>query len=425
MLPEDELLYYCALSGASPARLQTLSHLTASIKDWDICLRRTRFHRLQPRLYILLKRNGGPSLVGDPAWKKIESAYLYSQAYVMALEGELTEILLPALNKMNVDVLLLKGAALLQNVYQDKPLRFCVDLDLLVRPNHLSQAEDCLRGLGYHPKRLTHFPSLWHEREIGSKLNREFTWTHPERGILLDLHTDAFDESPFFTLEPNWLWEKASPLDLNGSKAFLPHPNNFILHLLLHLVKHAGASQNAFGWYVDLDESLRYFGSQMDSEALWERIRASSQSNEVLRLLAFLRDHFSTPLPSFWLSRLQEKKARPPSLEEIFPPADLSEVILFKQTDVVDRREQVLFYWSQVRGFRKKFWFLLRWLFPDREYLETKFPFSTRLEQVRAYLEHFVCFSAKGLHLLFHAVLKRDAKTLERRRRNKYTLHTT
>src|SRR3954452_1614110 len=57
--------------------------------------------------------------------------------------------LLEAFAAAGVDVLLLKGAALARLLYEPGERRGYVDVDLLVRPDHLERAASVLKGVGY------------------------------------------------------------------------------------------------------------------------------------------------------------------------------------------------------------------------------------------------------------------------------------
>lgn len=395
---EDQLLYLCSLPRPNDLGRETLTFLSARIQNWDRLLEKVAYHKLQPRFYSFLKRNDAPAFLDPPVWRKIESAYRWAQAYVMAHEGELG-ILLPLMNWALIPVLLLKGAALLQTVYREKPIRFLVDLDLLVHPRDLDRVKTILQTAGFHA-RLDHLPSQWHEQQVYSGPERvHFPFVHPERKIYLDLHLEAFEPPSPFHLKPDWLWEGARLIPLGPSQAFLPSPTNLFLHLLFHLAGHAAAQQNVFGWYLDLDECLRFFAEQIDGRLVREVIGSSARRDELLKILALIDYYFSSPFPEEIKSLLGEGEVKPPPLEVIFSSSEKSELAIFNHPEGLNRREQFLSYWGQVSGFRKKSLFLLRWLLPDRDYLEKKYPFRTFREKGVAYLKHFVTLLLKGISL--------------------------
>lgn len=401
MEPTDELLYLSCLPRSRPTDQETLLSLLSKIDDWDHFLKKAIFHRLQPRLYSFLKRQNAVSSLSPEIWRKIESVYFESQAYVMAHEAELAR-LLPRFNRAGIEVLLLKGAALLQTVYSRNPVRFLVDLDLLVHEEDFSRAEILLEESGYQTKPIrSHLPSAWHDRELGPRLHRgTSTWIHPQRDVKMDLHEKAFEELSFFELERDWLWREARPILVNEHRAFLPSPTNLFMHLLLHLVKHARMWENSLGWYLDLDECLRYFGNEIDDRLCLQILQKNHGAGKAYEILAFLNTYFSSPLPHRFKSFLEEKNIKPPSLESVFAVPKNSEVAASSRPDWSDRGEVFLFYWNRMSGLRKKMGFLWRWIFPDRRYLETKYPFGNLFEKLSAYARHFLATARKGVGFL-------------------------
>lgn len=421
--PGDQLLYLSAFSSpreagrsgfqpeASPPSVENptyLSLLYLGVKDWGQLLEQASFHRLQPRLYSFLKRNGAPDLLKTEVWGKIESVYRWAQFQVMGLEAELVTRLLPHFNQAGIDTMLLKGAALLQTVYQEKPVRFCIDLDLLIHPENLSKAQTLLGELGYRPNRLSHFPSEWHERELGLMLNREFTFSHPQKGIAVDLHTEPFDESPAFRLKPNWLWEEAVPIKMDGAFAFLPEPTRLFIHLLFHLVKHAGSGDPCLGWLADLDECLLFFGEEIDGGFCRTAIQDSPSSSRMLEVLAFLDSYLGSPLPEKLQQMIKTRGVDPLPPPSLLSPKK-SEWALWNDTTWGNRRENFIFYWNRVSGFRKKWAFLFHWVFPEKEYLKVKYPFRTFQNRWAAYFRHWYAMGAKGIGLVFYLLRRKSS----------------
>ncbi len=420
MEPADEILYRCSFIDRKPIDQKALFPLLSKIDDWGGFLEKAFFHRVPLRLYSLLKRHGAASLLDSATWAKIESSYFKAQAFVMSHEAELHS-LLPEFNRAGVDVLLLKGAALLQTVYRKKPLRFLVDLDLLVRQVDFSHAENLLQEEGYQQKPIrSHLPSAWHDRELGSQIRRgTSTWVHPERNVKIDLHEEAFEELSFFRFEPDWMWQKASPILINGHRAFLPSPANLFIHLLLHLVKHARMWENSLGWYLDLDECLRYFKKEINGKACLEILQKNQGAGKAFEILAFLDQNLGSPIPTELKSTLQKNDTPSLSRESIFFLPSTRSGLRSTHADWRDPAELFLFYWGQMRGWGKKFWFLWYWVFPDPSYLETKYPFGSLLEKIKAYLIHFASMTGKGVRLFPHLLRSQSACP---NRKNGYTL---
>lgn len=366
---EDKLLFLCCRSRFSPSDTDSLLTLVRTIDDWEGFLKRVNYHRLQPRFYSLMKTSGGASQLAPSLWEKIEACYRKAQFSVLALEAELVTRLLPAFNQSEIDVLLLKGAALNQTVYQNRPIRFFVDLDLLIHGHDLKGTRTLLEKLGYLPT-LSHFPSEWHQKQTSIQAHEvSFPYIHSEKGINVDLHVDAFEEWLPFNLPSDWLWQNVTVVHFSDAHAFLPDPTQLFTHLFLHLIKHARAGEDALGWYLDLDELLRYFGSRID-------LRNVPLQKELAKTLGFLKTNF-------------DPKKRP-------------DWKISKQIQSGNRQELFLLYWKGLTGLRSKLWFALRWLFPDASYLRKKYRFRNLFEKTWAYARHLFSMSCKGIGLALY-----------------------
>ena len=404
---DDQLLFLSSLPKEGGVDRETLNRLLFGVKDWNRLLQKAFTHRLPLRLYSFLKRHNAPLVLAPQDWKKIEQTSRLAQFHVIAHEAEL-ETLLPRFHQAGIDVLLLKGAALLQTVYREKPIRFFSDVDLMVHRETLEASQAILQDLGYQKDSHSHFPSEWHRRELEPHLcHNAFAWTQSERKINVDLHTEAFDDQNPFSLPRDWLWEEAEQIPVAEAVAFLPHPNRLFLHLLLHLAKHIGMRQNFLGWFSDLDECLQYFQGEIDGDFCWQAIQSSTRANKILEILAFIHLHFSSDLPQKFQRIIEERRIEPLALESIFTPGSQLDLSTFNEAAWLDRRELFFTYWNKVSGLRKKMWFLVRWVFPSREYLQTKYPFQTFPGKLAAYLRHFWMVFLKGMSLGIYFVLKK------------------
>ena len=417
MKNEDQLLRLTCLTGDKECGPQEESvRLASGVQDWDRFLQKADFHRLLPRTYLLLKNGGADSFLRPQIWKKIEEAHLMAQFRVLALEAELIKNLLPRFNQEGVEVLLLKGAALQQNVYRKKPIRSFVDLDLMIHEKDLSKASKILEGEGYQ-RRLSHFPSQWHAREFGIEAGEiAFPYWQGEREIKLDLHVDAFERWSPFRFTRNWLWENAKPITVGVSEALVPEPNRLFLHLLFHLLKHVQAHENILGWYLDLTECLCYFEKEIDGSFCLRAVQSNSGENQILEILDFLDRELNAPLPPEFRPLIERKRIKTLSWENILDPIQPSELAGFNQSEGTDRRELFLFYWKQVRGLRKKLIFLLRWLVPDPGYLKVKYPFRNTWDKCLAYGRHLTVMALKGVSLGFYWLRRERAGSHAARR---------
>lgn len=390
-----QLLYLCALRDI-PLPAKELSELVFQVEDWDVLLRKAAYHRLQPRLYLFLKRNGARAFLKVETWRKIERTYFQAQAYTLALKGELIHVLLPQFNESGIDVLLLKGAALMQTVYKENPVRYFVDLDLLVRKKDFLRVQTLLEQKGYEMRSV--FPGSRHRLKGFPQEHRvPLEFVHPERGIHVDLHSQFFEPWSSFHLDSEDFWETAQPIFVEGIRTLIPNENIFFVHLLLHTLKHAKHNEHILGWYLDLDEYLRYFNGQIKEEVYSKAIdRMAPHTLELLKIFSFIQLHFGSPLPDSIASLLRNKKIGPPPLKSIFDPPSQAELIT---VDFRESSERFLFFWKGLPEFQKKLTLLWQWAFPHFQYVEKKYRAFGLLHKIGAYFRHFLVMMLKALGL--------------------------
>ena len=158
--------------------------------------------------------------------------YTLNQQRISRFHEELHDIL-ALFARHGVDVMPLKGAILSTSYYEDPALRPMSDLDLLVRPDHLTQAAVLLGQLGYEPESRN-----WKHIELSKPNNRQvvnYEGEHPDNPRRLDLHAYCHEmfAGPRVDLTEG-MWANATAGTLLGQPAWLPHPDWLWLHLLLH-----------------------------------------------------------------------------------------------------------------------------------------------------------------------------------------------
>ncbi len=185
------------------------------------------------------------------------------------------ERILKAFQEAGIEVIVLKGAALAQTVYEDIGLRPMNDLDLLVRPKSLRKAVKVLQGLGFAP--LMYSYARYHVFLRQENLTAELQWN------LLD------------GVQHYELWSQAVPL--------FPWTDGVLtLNTQMHLLYLAG---HAFWqhqrrlrliWLYDLRLVAGKYRRE-DWETLLQRTASSIWQPALLNALTALKTHFGDDLP--------------------------------------------------------------------------------------------------------------------------------
>lgn len=169
-------------------------------------------------------------------------------------------------NAAGVDLMVLKGAALLLTTYDQPHRRSSCDLDLLVRPDQIDRAIALLSehgcGRSQHLVRDDFFPRFYYEAEF--EAGEVFPLT-------IDLHIRPFRPLRYTRLVPDdLLWRHARPLRLGGGTVYLPGQEDMLLHLAVHYAIHGGGENK---WARDIRLWIRRHGECID----WDRLNRTAE----------------------------------------------------------------------------------------------------------------------------------------------------
>jgi hypothetical protein len=157
--------------------------------DWETILDRAELRLTAPLLRFNLAAMGELGRLPEAARRRIDESARIWAARHLAYVSEARRLIL-ALAAAGVDAVPLKGAALMLGGYYPQPgLRAALDIDLLVDPARLDQAEAVAESIGY-----VEIPGRSQAR-TRQRLENERNHGWPRRGpggLLLELHHRAF-----------------------------------------------------------------------------------------------------------------------------------------------------------------------------------------------------------------------------------------
>jgi len=312
-----------------------------------------RSHGLTPALYHRLRYASPPC--EDAVWESLEADYWATAARNTQRYHELG-LVLAALRARDVRVLLLKGAALAETIYDNIALRPMGDVDLLVPRSHLREAIAILQALGYRRDKGEAHPGFAAEYE------NEIAFIHPTSEMAVELHWHLIDAEFYMRRIPEEaLWKEAVPLRIAEHPVEAFGPEATLVYLPAHWVLHHHA--HGLRWLYDMDRLVRHYQGTLD----WAKIAALAQAwCLVLPLQTALRQcgaHMHTPIPAAVMESLE---AIPVSAQEQRAFAYLTS----PRRDVISRfyRDLVM-----IQGVRRKVRYLWYSIFPNRDYMMERY----------------------------------------------------
>ncbi len=196
---------------------------------------------------------------------------------------------LSMLARDNVPVLVLKGAALAETIYEEPALRHCHDIDLLVGHDDMKRATGRLLSLGWTRPNT----------EIG--IATDSLWFEHESGLPLELHNRLF-RIPYYCapLDEIWARSQIQPIADISSQILSP-PDN-----LLHVCGHASCckSRESLRWVSD-GWFLIHRHPHLDWELLLDCALQSHLALPLSVTLGYLAKELRAPIPNTVLDRLR------------------------------------------------------------------------------------------------------------------------
>lgn len=329
--------------------------------DWDRLLTLLKRHRLSAFFYSLRFSLGSGWPVEFRRQLRLDRDMLL--LYGDQCAGRVAKIL-TGLREAGLDVVVLKGWAFIQTIYAgDHSLRFCEDIDLLVRPLDATRAAGVLRELGYRS-----VPECWpgyHERYLNAQA---YVFTdQPQifnRIFSAGLHWGLF-HTPYYNpdqVDMQALFERARPLDVEGVGVLELSIEDQVVYGCAHWGLHHGYDE-ALSHYYELAALIQRAGKFLDWAAIIQRAREWRCIIPLQRIL----DH----LEFLWPGQVP-----PAVLEQIhsLSPVFLERFVNWWVGKTGDRPSfEHLLIWITTPGLKRRFAMAFQLTFPSPGYLQERY----------------------------------------------------
>lgn len=224
--PKATVILLSLLSTAADAvvRAETLRQFTG--EDWDALLAEAARQGVTLLLYDRLRVDEFKELVPAHFSEKLRETYLAATARNMRMLHH-AEKILRALKARGIEVIVLKGLYLVENVYARIGLRTFGDLDLLVHRERLADALAVMQGLGYKL-------STWYDAGEQNTDIKHLPPLQKADSPTVEVHWTILEENEPFTIAVENLWRHTVPANAAGVEALALGLEDLILHLSMH-----------------------------------------------------------------------------------------------------------------------------------------------------------------------------------------------
>jgi hypothetical protein len=288
------------------------------------------------------------------------------------------------LHEAGTDVVLLKGAALLNTVYDNLALRPMFDIDLLVNYTEFDAALAALARLGYSLAEPEPFPNL-----DGLFWNEILLEGTGETSVNLELHWNLLD-IPYYAsrLSTKDLMSRAQRVSIDQTEALCLAPVDQLLHLCAHSAFH----HLGLLWRTEVDVA---FVAHAHAPSLdWDHLIDSAVEHDLVfgvqQTILRAAKVWRAPIPKDVLIRLRLLK--PTSRERAWIAWQRSEILKVCRTFVT------------LPSIRQRYFYAKGQFFPSRDYLSFRYGISPEVPGPLAYTRRFL----SGMQGLIYEVSGRE-----------------
>lgn len=374
---EKEFLKYCANPIINTQTFKTMKILLTDNLNWSFIIDYAYHHGITPLLYYNLKRIGSLNHIPYEMMKKIEESYNMNSIHNFLLNKELAEIL-KLFEDNNINVILLKGAALFKLIPKYEAIRTMSDIDLLVKEKDIGIAIDLMGKLKY----ISCVPwKLDKERETLLEYDAEIPFSNGK--ICAEIHWCLIPNKIYkltTKIDMDKIWEESLPTHINDIKTLILSPENLLLHLCLHLsVSH---TFSGLKWHRDISEVINYYNDKINWDEIIEKSNEWNIRKAVYYTLYFSKELFNTPIPNTVLGKLSSDRfkfiLKPIFKEHIFYKNSQKSLIKSSREYILkffvyDMLSQIFLIDNFRNIFDKK---MIRFIFPSVNLLKVIYPIS-------------------------------------------------
>jgi hypothetical protein len=358
---EKTLLYYLGI-GKKDDKVPNIGQLTAS--DWEKLIQKAKQRKVAAILFYNLSQNGEIDLISKKAKFDLRKNYLSVLSKNVNIYKELAK-LLRRLNDEGIPVIVLKGAALAELVYENIALRPMVDIDLIAKSSDIERINQIFLELNWENQEYLS-QSGFHE-----EFSKHANYTNGK--VFIEIHPRIYE---FPNLDP---WLNAVSAKICSNDTFILGKEDFLLHLCLHLEEHyrTGLEVNLI-WYIDIAKFLEHYQEDINWDYFIKKSKELKVEGIIHSILHEIKQNFNGSISDHTLNQFGASQSNL-SIENVFSP--ISKPIKYFNALM-----------SEISGpknatIKNRFFVIFRNIFPHKAYMVKKYDIKN---QKFFYLYYFV-----------------------------------
>jgi hypothetical protein len=309
MSPEERLLVACARCTLSPDQHQELETLVGNRRGralrWDQVWHKAQWYNLTPLVYHHLSQLENRRCIPAPTMDKFKAAYRDNTVMNLFFQAELRKVV-EALDGRGVPVILLKGLALSEIVYEKSALRPMTDLDLLVPEELVACAQETVHQLGYSPIGIV-------EQQLDTEQNHRHlpALQRPGTPAMVEIHRHIVRRDSALYFDIRGFWERSREVSIGEVRTRILAPEDLLIHLSLnYFLDRRFHSLAALRQLCDVAESVKHYQHQIQWPALLDNAREYGVEGSVTSVLYQAKVLLGAPVPDDLLQPSQVTEDR-------------------------------------------------------------------------------------------------------------------
>ena len=297
--PEMQLLFTCcglSMKEDGQEREESIKRLSALVSqeriDWEAFINLVEQQRVHTLVHSNIHEYATMHIPTDVQLALRTRSHNKSRQ-MLTLAAELVR-LGKLFAQHDIFMLSFKGPLLSQQLFGNLGLRYSRDLDLLIKPQDLDQAEQLLLSNGY-TRQLPDFVLTPRQKKAYIKGWQHVSFYHRSRKTLVELHWRLFANPHFLPSQyVQKMMTSSQQLSIAGRQITSFSDEDTLLYLCLHGAKHGWARLK---WLCDIAQFL-HSEQAINWQAWVENVLALSLQRPVAQALLLAHQLFDAPLPS-------------------------------------------------------------------------------------------------------------------------------
>lgn len=203
--------------------------------------------------------------------------------------------LIKRMHEHKIQIMVLKGIALIENVYRDISQRKMEDVDILIKPENLDKAREIFAKEGY---------ILLGTNQANSEV---YSLEEPVR-IYLDLHWRLVNQnSPsqkyVYWPDENLIWQRAVNITLGQQAVLTMCLEDLLVYLCFHALKERFLHKK---WLEDINLIINSNKGEIDWEKFLDIARDSGTDKLCCFIMEYQKKEYAVDIPGSVLSRIKK-----------------------------------------------------------------------------------------------------------------------